>query len=365
MAYNPSSSILFITLGSMHQLSGGEAEYSEQDSITSRLPTRSLLKFRSEAFEWLKGDATAKWKGVVVSQLKSNRALVKGRDFKGNDDRARYFPALQRFKGRFFRALEREGWISLYQSRHHVLFLCALYGLMTPVEPIQMYDCPLQMDWPLFDVWTENDSLTNVLLAYIEKNNIARVFDLTATEVRRRLISWPTIHHRLEGNVLHCFDTTGAGDDALIPFADFMKNYLLRATPDELMRITPEKEMGDVIFRKISLPRSDMPHETEINLNNQADDIDRKRRGVIRFLDRVEGAHGRYERLAVRIDRVSGERMITEKVAERMRVITRLRNAVVYREHQLTRQETKRIQDAWNYLSQRVKPEWRIVEFQD
>ena len=57
--------------------------------------------------------------------------------------------------------------------------------------------------------------------------------------------------------------------------------------------------------------------------------------------------------------------MITEKVAERMRVITRLRNAVVYREHQLTRQETKQIQDAWNYLSQCVKPEWRIVEFQD
>ena len=44
MAYNPNSNILFVTLGSMHQLSGGMNEYNEQDSITSRLPIRRLKR---------------------------------------------------------------------------------------------------------------------------------------------------------------------------------------------------------------------------------------------------------------------------------------------------------------------------------
>ncbi len=276
MAYNPSSSILFITLGSMHQSSGGEAEYNEQDSITSRLPTgaaRSLLRLRSEAFDWLKGDNTAKWKGIVVSELKNNKTLVKGRDFNGDGDGARYSPALLRFRrGKFFMALGKEGRISLFQSRHQVLFLCALYGLMTPIEPIQMYDSPLETDWPVFRMWTEDDALTNVLLAYIKKNSVGRVFDLTATEIRRRLIFWPAIHHELKGNVLHCFDTASAGDDSLIPFGEAMKDYLLRAPAEELMNIQPEVEIGGVVFREVAQPRPDMPREVELSIIRKAED---------------------------------------------------------------------------------------------
>lgn len=275
MAYNPSSRILFMTLGSKHQMSGGEAEYNEHDSIISRLPVgpgRSLLRLRGEALTWLKEDKGARWQGVIVSELKNNANLVMGRDFRGNDDRARYFPALRRFKGKFFKTLEREGQIGLYQSRHHALFLCALYGLMTPMEPIQMYNCPLETDWPVFRMWTEDDVLTNVLLAYIKKNNIGRVFDLTATETRRRLILWPAIHHELKGNVLHCFDTTSAGDDSLIPFGDAMKDYLLRAPAEELMSIQPEAEIGGVVFREFAQPRPDMPREDELIIIRKAED---------------------------------------------------------------------------------------------
>jgi mRNA-degrading endonuclease RelE of RelBE toxin-antitoxin system len=275
MAYNPSSSILFITLGSKAQWSGGETEYNEQDSIISRLPIgtgRSLLRLRGEALTWLKENKDARWQGVIVSELKNNANLVMGRDFKGNDDRARYFPALRRFKGRFFKTLERDGQTSLYQSRHHAQFLCALYGLMTPIEPIQMYDCPLETDWPVFRMWTEDDALTNILLAYIKKNSVGRVFDLTATEIRRRLIFWPAIHHELKGNVLHCFDTAGAGDDSLIPFGEAMKDYLLRAPAEELMNIQPEVEIGGVVFREVAQPRPDMPREVELSIIRKAED---------------------------------------------------------------------------------------------
>ncbi len=368
MAYNPRSSILFITLGSKNQLSGGETEYNEQDSIISRLPIgtgRSLLRFRGEALTWLKEDKDARWEGVVVSKLKNNANLVMGRDFKGNDDRARYFPALQRFRGKFFKALEREGQISLYQSQHHALFLCALYGLMTPVEPIQMYNCPLETDWPVFRIWTEADSLTNVLLAYIKKNGIERIFDLTATETRRRLISWPAIHLKLGSNVLHCFASTGAGDNALIPFGEAMKEHLLAAPTKELMNIRPEVEIGDVVFREVAQPRPDMPHETELKLGDQADEIERKRHGVIHFLNKAEQHKGsRDEGVWPRIKRLTREGKIQLDEAEKMRIITQLRNAVVYEEHQMSRQESDEVEIAWKFLADRVKKRgWKVEGF--
>jgi hypothetical protein len=368
MAYNPSSSVLFITLGSKTQLSGGETEYNEHDSITSRLPlgtSRFLLRLRSEAFTWLKGDGTAKWEGIVVSELKNNKALMQGRDFNSHAKEARYFPALRRFTGKLFKTLGRDGQISLYQSQHHTLFLCALYGLMTPMEPIQMYNCPLETEWPVFRIWTETDSLTNILLAYIRKNKIGRVFDLTATETRRRLVSWPAIHLELEDNVLHCFASTGAGDNALMPFGEVMKDFLLKASTKELMNIQSESEIGDVVFRETTQPRRDMPRETELEFGNQADEIERRRRGVIRFLDKTEQRRGdRDESVSSRIGRLTREHKIGLDEAKAMRVITRLRNVVVYEEHQLNQKEADQAEISAKLLADRARKRgWMITEF--
>ena len=364
----PTGKILLVTLGSLHQIDGGEHEYREQESVLSRLPADSrymLLDTRARAFKWLKEDRSAKWQGIPIADHEYNQGLVFGRDFGGNDDNALYYPALRRFEGRFFLALKPEGKRSMYLSQHHILSVCGLYGLLALMEPIQRYNCPVETNLKNFDLWTENNTLTEILLDYIKGHDIVRVFDFTATEPRRRLISWHTIHDELPGNVLHCFSTTAAGDDALIPFGQLMAKFLLNAPTEKLLAIEPETEEGGIIFRAIDNPRSGMPREAELRAWNQADEIERRRRGVIRFLDRAEKSRGsRQEGIGDRVTRLMQKGKIDCHEANAMRVMLSWRNDIVYRQRQPNVAESRQIEEAWTFLAARVgKYKWRIDEF--
>ncbi len=367
----PSSRILFITLGSLNQAEGGVRKYDEHDSILSRLPTDSkkrLLQTRAQAFKWLKEDRDATWQGVSIAQHEYNKGLVCGQDFGGDDANALYRPALDRFAGRFFLALGPEGKDVAASSQHHTLLLCGLYGLSTFMEPVQRYNCPVETNLKNFSIWTEDNTLTDILIDYIKEHDIARVFDFAATESRRRLISWPAVHHELRGNVLHCFSTRAAGDDALIQFGQLMARFLLNAPSDRLLAIQPETERNGIMFRDIDRPRSDMPHEVERRAWSQADETERKRRGVIRFLDKAEGAHGRWEESTTgRVARLKDRRRIEPREASAMRTILKWRNDIIYRENYPDEAGLRDIEDAWVYLSQQVQIErrrWKIEEFQ-
>jgi hypothetical protein len=366
----PSSNILIVTLGSLAQMAGGVHEYNEQDSILSRLPpdsARQLIRTRAKAFKWLKEDNTARWQGILISEHEYNKGLVRGRDFGGNDEAALYYPALRRFEGRFFLRLGIEGKQAAFLSQHHVLLLCGLYGLSALTEPVQRYNCPVETNLKNFDIWTEDNTLTDLLLDYIKEHRIARVFDFAATEPRRRLISWPAIHNELKGNVLHCFSTTAAGDDALIPFGQLMARFLLSAPTETLLAIKPETEEGGIVFRDINKPRSDMPRELELHAWNLADEIDRRRRGIIRFLDKAEGVHGSREELTGnRLTRLKERRRIEPLEASAMRVILKWRNEIIFRQHLPDSTELRDIEDKWAYLSQRVEHRrWKIDEFRN
>ncbi len=131
------SRVLLLTLGSFNQLPEGVSEYHRYDSVLARLPEHAgntLLESRSKAFGWLKGAKHTRWKGVPLPLLKYNQALVAGYDLGGKDPSALFLPALLRFQGRFFQTLDIEGKRKLFPSRHHVLFLCGLYGMMTPMD---------------------------------------------------------------------------------------------------------------------------------------------------------------------------------------------------------------------------------------
>ena len=366
----PSSKILIVTLGSLHKAGGGVHEYAEQDSILSRLPANSrfrLLEARAKVFKWLKEDGRAKWQGISLAEHEYNKGLVHGRDLGGNDENALYYPALRRFEGKFFLTLGIEGKRTAYLSQHHILLLSGLYGLATLMEPIQRYNCPVETNLKAFDIWTEDNTLTDILLDYIKQYEIIRVFDLAATEPRRRLISWPAIHNQLEGNVLHCFSTIGAGDDALIPFGQLMAKFLLNATTEKLLTIEPETEESGIVFRDIDRPRSDMPREAELRAWNQADEIERRRRGVIRFLDRVERSRSsRQETTGNRVARLESKGKISSREADAMRVIMIWRNKVVYKQHLPDKAASRAIESAWTFLSRRVEEyRWRIDEFRN
>ena len=359
--------ILFITLGSLNQIEGGERQYREQDSILSRLPVDSryvLLETRAKAFKWLKEDKSAKWQGIPIADHKYNKSLVHGRDF-GGDDNALYYPALRRFEGRFFLTLGLEGKRRMYLSQHHVLLVCGLYGLSALMEPVQRYNCPVETNLRNFDLWTENNTLTDILLNYVREHGIVRVFDFTATEPRRRLISWHAVHNELPGNVLHCFSTTAAGDDALIRFGQVMAKFLVSAPMDKLLAIKPETEEEGIVFRDIDKPRSDMPREAELRAWSQADEIERRRRGIIRFLDKAERSRGsRQEVTGDRVTRLMQKEKIDRHEANAMRVILSWRNDIVFRQRQPNTVESQQIEEAWAFLAKRVeKYRWRIDEF--
>lgn len=365
---SPANKILIVTLGSFHQAEGGMRKYNEQDSILSRLPVNSrfrLLETRAKAFKWLKEDKTAKWQGIRLSEHEYNKSLVRGRDFGGEDTSALYYPALQRFEGRFFLKLGTEGKHAMFSSRHHILLLCGLYGLSALMEPVQRYNCPVETNLKNFDIWTEDDTLTDVLLDYIREQGIVRVFDFTATEPRRRLISWLAVHNELKGNVLHCFSTTAAGDDALIPFGQIMAKFILNTPEEKLLAINPETEGGGIVFRDIDRPRSDMPRQAELRAWNQADEIERRRRGVIRYLDKVERSRGtRQESTRKRITRLMQKGKIDRGEADAMHTIANWRNEVVYRQHQPNASGARQIENAWALLARQVdKHRWKIDEF--
>jgi len=283
-----------------------------------------------------------------------------------------YYPALRRYEGRFYQALGQEGKLKLFRSKHHVLFLSGLYGLLCPMEPIQLYSCPVEFNSKPFDIWT-GDTLTNVLIAYIREHGITRVFDFTAVSAYRKLISWPSIRVEVKGQVLHCFGSMAAGADLLVPFGHLMKDYFLEATEDELLHIQCGTKKGtvtqDIWFDETPRPPSGKPHEIERATLELADKLERQRRGVIRFLDRVEkkSSFGLSRELTgKRISRLEQENRLESEEAKAMLTITRFRNKVVFKEDfQPEQKDLEKVETAWEYLATRVgQHRWKITEFQ-
>jgi len=260
MSYHPSSAILFLAICSLNKAHGGEPAYNEQDSITVSLEPETSAKFlqcREQVRQLVKRAKELDWQGVPLFELEFNRDLTSGRDFGGHHT-AQYYPALRRYEGSFFQTLGIEGKRKLYLSKHHTLFLSGLYGLVRPLEPIQLYSCPVKPQ--VADLWLENDLLTEVLCEYVQRNQVARIFDLTALVAYRNLIDWTKVSG-LGVDVLHCFDTMSSGDPALIPFGLLLKNVLLEATEEALINIEPEAKMGSVVFRTVGVTQPGLPDE--------------------------------------------------------------------------------------------------------
>ena len=112
-------------------------------------------------------------------------------------------------------------------------------------------------------IWQRDALLTDIVCACVKRNDVLRVFDLTAMEAYRRLIDW----HRIAADgtdVLHCFDTMAAGESALTSFGRFFR-YLLSLDDDELIGLDPEypsAELGTCRLRSFPEPPPGCPTET-------------------------------------------------------------------------------------------------------
>ncbi len=240
---------LFLSICSSTKDEGGADEYDNRQTLVSALPQslgEALLDRRRRVLQLVKNNGDFESHGFRVAEHEHNRTLQKGRDF-GGQRKARYMPAIQRYRGRFFQTLDALGARKLGASSHHTLFLSGLYGLLRPLEPIQLYSCPLEPE--VAEIWREDDLLTRIVREYVARAGIARIVDLTAVDAYRNLIDWPRIEQR-GAEVLHAFHPAYKGDAQLIPFAAALGGRLLDMSEDELIALDSDTHLGDITLRR-------------------------------------------------------------------------------------------------------------------
>ena len=250
------SAVLFVAACSLTKQAGGVSDYGHGAGIAAGLgqpQAEALLARRNAVRELVRGGSDTDWQGIRLGDHPHNEALAKGEDFGRRVD---YLPAIDRYRGRFFMALDADG-RQRYMAEKRTLLLSGLYGLLTAGEPIQLYSCPLNAR--VAEIWQEDSLLTDILCGYVQRNGIACVIDLTAMDAYRRLIDW-----RMVGNhagVVHCFDAAAAGESALTSFGGVYRQ-LLSMEPEELFALEREGgRIGTCSLHAIPEPPSGYPRE--------------------------------------------------------------------------------------------------------
>ncbi|MBI3302029.1 MAG: peroxide stress protein YaaA [Deltaproteobacteria bacterium] len=290
------SSILFLLICSNHKTRDGETrEYQSIGTMRETLPDRAVHQLytgREHIFDLITKSESISRDGKVLRQFPLNESLVPGLDIQlaGTRSQGLYLPAAKRYTGRFYSELGSDRVALLTNSPHHVLIVSGLYGLLTPVEPIQCYSCHVPDHPDIATRWTSEDLLSEVLVAYIERHRIGRVFDFMAVDAYRKLVSWERLRHTAKGTVLHCFSGQYAGEALLPSLGRLAKEMLVE--PERTLfdiKVGDTRAVSDdkILFQPVPVPESpDIAREIErqeVRLT-RADQIGRMRRNMNLFL---------------------------------------------------------------------------------
>ena len=258
--------VLFVVACSLTKATGGAETFAEEAGVAALAPTLAerLTARRDEVRQLVKDGETADWQGVPLKELEYNRSLTRGTEFGGRKSAA-YMPALERYEGRFFQALGDAGKAHCL-SNQNLLIVSGLYGLLSAKDPTQLYSCPLSA--AVADIWQCDALLTDIVRTYVQRNDILRVFDLTAMDAYRRLVDWERVAS--DGiDVLHCFDSMAAGESALTAFGRLLR-HLVFLSDDELIALEPERrpeEFGTCSLHRTADAPPGYPAETwQINM---------------------------------------------------------------------------------------------------
>jgi len=263
-SYNPNSSTLILTLDSYHKIRDREtSEYRPESSIFSSHIDDTCKKFiertRKKVFDHLKsGDVI--WKDSY-KERDYNDNLVLAKDFFTDDNKAMYLPAIERYDGDFFDGLEEKGKDYLLHSKHHFLILSGLYGLLKPFEDIQFYSCQFGDKNICYNLWTHQTGISKVLVNYITKYKISKIFDFTACDVTayHECIDWNFVKKATSVEILHGYHLKTTTDKALKYYGRFVRNHILLNDTEELTKIKhgsiiDEIEFSEKIKRIVALP---------------------------------------------------------------------------------------------------------------
>ena len=292
----PESKILLLIIGSANKRKGGDQHYDASASIVAYLPEvqkASLISGRARILGLIKRGAVDRL-GNRITDFPQNRQLVAGPDLGGKAIGALYLPAARRFYGSFYVQLLPDGHDLLTNSRHHVLMLTPLYGLVMPLELIQDHDCHIDAHVAFRRTWTDNDRLTDVLIAYIQRFGITTVLDLTGLQNFRYLIRWSKARQICK-KVLHCFGEQTWGSGLLTPLGNLTRELLLKATQNKIAGIEAgmyyDTPTDRIYFHSSETAPTGLRHELarQVTEFNGADEIVRMGRCIRAMLHWLGG----------------------------------------------------------------------------
>ena len=332
------SGVLFLTICSNRKTEGGEPEYSEAGSISQHLspaPAKSLYKARRGMLDLIAKHEYSRDGSRLLRDLPYNDQLGDGPDFQMAGKRPQggcYLPAIRRYKGRYYTALDREDERVDLMDRtpHHVLIISGLYGLLTPQEQIQCYSLHVADHNAIPNRWRKHEILTKAIVDYIERYDIKRVFDFTGDEMYRKLVAWDMLAEEVSGNILHAFSLQQGGPD-MLPDLGELTRYLLDQPQDVLLGIQPEDEAIQRKY-KIVLKRTTLPEGVARQIYPapgvvRADEINRMRREITTILKMV-GPKNWGEGFLAHAKRLP----IPPKIKQSLTTFARMRNNVDYDE---------------------------------
>ncbi|MCY4244660.1 MAG: peroxide stress protein YaaA [Gammaproteobacteria bacterium] len=257
---------LILTICSNHKrLKGAVSQYdSSARKITDVLPDdmgEKIIDARKRAFEHIK--TQAKRDGKRLADMEYNKDLVKGPDIDPQHATKRtafYVPAIKQYDGRFFKNFhDVVGDGCDYgclggATENHLLIVSGLYGLLTPTEPIQRYNCDIpdvpEIKW----IWKEESLLTNLLISYMKTSGVNRVFDFMADDSYRHLVEWEEIKSQTGCDIFYSRSKQQEGVDILPQLGHVAGLFLTGTAKKELSGIKPNDSEMEISFSTTPLP---------------------------------------------------------------------------------------------------------------
>jgi len=240
---------------------GEVTEYNSAQAITNLLPeiAKEIYVARKKAFRRIK-ESGAKRDGILLSDMPYNKDLKRGMDIVGDNSCEHggfYMPAQQRYTGRFYQAFQNtighsQAKLCLGEdSGNYMLIISGLYGVLMPDELIQGYSCNVQDDMSIRKCWKDGKEskgglLTRILLAFIEKFKVSRVFDMMADDAYRHLVEWELVAPECEVFYSHSGQQKGA--DMLMNLGDVAGLLLSGQSEKNLSNIIDGDTVGEIEF---------------------------------------------------------------------------------------------------------------------
>ncbi len=341
--------VLMIIVCCNNKKSGGVPIYDRESSILNMLQPEDadeLLRARGQVFDWIfKGGKTCS--GETMSDLPRNQALVKGPDFGGKADDAKYLMAAERYQGAFYSELGVQGPTLLTEGTASVLILSGLYGVLRPAESIQDYVCHFNDHPAIRETLTRRDLLTRAVIDFIRANDIRIVLDFTALHSYRYLLDWDLIAREVQDGVLHLFGEQTTGVELLIPLGS-LAGCLLKSSPEELQALHPGKFLESPTDRIYLHSGGRVPGELSLQLRDELGLFESCHElvGMVRFVRRVldqRDPSSEDREVALRIRGLEHQGVMSSDVAHAMTDIVRW---------------SKHVETQFTFTAQQVPLDW-------